>query len=153
MNFRAMPRQSMNSISIHPLSGNVCHMLVFSGCAAIRAEYLSTAFLNMKKKQTRTTAVPDMSHHNSCKGIDKYALTPLTVMMTPGIPQSAAATKYKALFSSQTEIVNHTHQSCKNLSSLPDSRSSSILLVVSLSTGRSFRIVLKTASSSISEYS
>ena len=96
MNFRAMPRQSMNSIRIHPRSGNVCHMLVFSGCAAIKAEYLSTAFLNMKKKHIRTTTVPEMSHHDSCKGIDKYALTPLTVMMTPGIPQSAAAPKYKA---------------------------------------------------------
>lgn len=62
-----------------------------------KSRILVNGFPEHEKKHIRTTAVPDMSHHNFCKGIDKYALTPLTVMMTPGIPQSAAATKYKAL--------------------------------------------------------
>ena len=91
MNLREMPRHSMNMISIQPLSGNARHGAVFRAWAAICAEYLSAARLNMKKKPARTAAVMRMSHQSFCPGIVRYASTPLMVMITPGVPHRAAA--------------------------------------------------------------
>lgn len=91
MNLRAMPRQDMKIISIHPRRGKVCHRLVFPGSKLILAEYLSVTFRNIRKKAARTKAVMSSSHHNFRDGIVMYARMPLTVMMPPGIPQRIAA--------------------------------------------------------------
>jgi len=57
----------------------------------MRAEYLSTIFRNIRKKLTMTKIVMSSSHHSFRDGIVRYALIPLIVMITPGIPQRAAA--------------------------------------------------------------
>lgn len=69
MNLSAMPRQDIQTIRIHPRSGKVCQKDVFSGWAAMRAEYLSTILRNMTKKPAMTNVVMSSSHHNLCDGI------------------------------------------------------------------------------------
>lgn len=91
MNLRAMPRHDMHTIRIQPRSGKTCQKVVFCGWAAMRAEYLSTIFRNIRKKLTMTKIVMSSSHHSFRDGIVRYALIPLIVMITPGIPQKAAA--------------------------------------------------------------
>lgn len=96
MNLRVMPRQVMNPINIHPLSGKVCQTEVVSGRAAIRMAYLSTMRLNIKKKPASTPAVMSSSHQRSAVRIVAYARIPLTVIIIPGMPQIAAAMQYRS---------------------------------------------------------
>lgn len=81
----------MHTIRIQPRSGKACQKVVFCGWVAMRVEYLSTIFRNIRKKLTMTKIVMSSSHHSFRDGIVRYALIPLIVMITPGIPQRAAA--------------------------------------------------------------
>ena len=85
----------MNTISIHPRGGNVCHIFTFSGSAAILLQYLSTILRNIIKKTVRTAAVISISHQRSSDGCFPYALIPFNVMVIHGMPQIAAARKYR----------------------------------------------------------
>ena len=85
----------MHMTSIHPLSGNVCQMPGCGGRDAIRVEYLSTILVNITWKAASTPAVISNSHHRLAGAMPKYAIIPLTLMMSPGIPQMHAAVKYR----------------------------------------------------------
>lgn len=69
INFKAMPKHIMKTIRIHPLKGNVCQMVVFSGWAEISAEYLSTILLNISLNPTKTNSVISNNHQSLFKGI------------------------------------------------------------------------------------
>ena len=120
MCFRTMPRHIMNTIRIHPRTGKVCHIDTFSGREAILLQYLSTIFRNIKKKLIMTATVIRRSHQRSSDGCVVYAFIPLKEIITPGIPQIAAAITYKIFFFIRLKILDqfqHFIHSSFNMSS------------------------------------
>lgn len=85
----------MNTSSIHPLRGNVCHILALSGKEAILPIYLSVTLRNIMKKAAITDMVTRSNHQMFPDGCIIYAFIPLSVIVIPGIPQMIPATAYK----------------------------------------------------------
>lgn len=95
MCFRAIPSPIINTSSIHPLRGKVCHILTLSGKEAILLLYLSVILRNIMKKAVITDIVARSNHQIFPGGCIRYAFIPLTVIIVPGIPQMVPATTYK----------------------------------------------------------
>lgn len=120
MCFRTMPRHIMKTIRTHPRTGKACQIDTFSAKEAILLQYLSTIFLNIKKKLIMTAIVIRISHQRSSDGCVVYAFIPLMEIITPGIPQIAAAITYKIFFFIRLKILDqfqHFIHSSFNMSS------------------------------------